>query len=145
MRLFEHEAKTLFARFGIPVPEGVLARTENDAIENGRRLGLPLVLKAQVLTGGRGKAGGIKIVSDEGEVVAQAENLLTLKIKGYPVSAILIERALDIAHEYYLGITINRADYKIAIIASECGGVDIEKVAEENPGEDSPYRAWHKR
>jgi succinyl-CoA synthetase beta subunit len=133
MRLYEYEAKNLFSHFGIPLPHCAITNSANEAFSAAEVMGLPVVLKAQVLTGGRGKAGGIKVISDKGVLKAEAEKLLALSIKGFPVNALLVEKAIDIKQELYLGITINRADYKIAIIASECGGVDIEKVAEETP------------
>ena len=133
MRLYEYEAKMLFGKFKIPMPENELARNKDEVVSAAEKIGLPAVLKSQVLTGGRGKAGGIKIVKEKAELASTAENLLGLKIKGYPVNSVLVERALDIEKELYLGITINRADYKIAIIASDSGGVDIEKVAAESP------------
>jgi succinyl-CoA synthetase beta subunit len=138
MRLYEYEAKNLFSHFGIPLPHCAIANTANEALSAAEVMGLPVVLKAQVLTGGRGKAGGIKVITDKGALKTEAEKLLALSIKGFPVNALLVEKAIDIKQEIYLGITINRADYKIAIIASECGGVDIEKVAEETA--DKIYR-----
>jgi succinyl-CoA synthetase beta subunit len=134
MRLYEYEAKKLFGQFGIPIPQGILAYSSDEIEQNWKSIGLPLALKSQVLTGGRGKAGGIKIVTEANNINPESQKLFKLKIKGFPVKTLLIEKALEIAREYYLGITINRADYKIAVIASECGGVDIEKVAEETPG-----------
>jgi len=133
MRLYEFEAKKLFKQFGIPVPQSFLAGSVEEVEKGWAALGLPLVLKSQVLTGGRGKAGGIKLISDANEIAPEAERLLALRIKGYPVKSLLVEKALSISREYYLGITINRADYKIAVIASGCGGVDIEKIAAETP------------
>ncbi len=133
MRLYEYEAKMLFGKFGIPLPESGHARSAEEVEEITDRLGLPVVLKSQVLTGGRGKAGGIRTISEKENLRATAEELFDLKIKGYPVGSILVERALDIDRELYLGITINRTDYKIAVIASDSGGVDIEKVAAETP------------
>ncbi len=133
MRLYEYEAKMLFGKFGIPLPESGHARSPEEVEEIADRLGLPVVLKSQVLTGGRGKAGGIRTISEKENLRATARELFDLKIKGYPVGSILVERALDIDRELYLGITINRTDYKIAVIASDSGGVDIEKVADETP------------
>jgi succinyl-CoA synthetase beta subunit len=133
VRLYEYEAKKLFGRFGIPLPESSLIRDAGEAEEASRKTGFPLVVKSQVLTGGRGKAGGIKIAGDADELAGAVRDLFDLKIKGFPVKSLLIERALKIAREIYLGITINRADYKIAVIASEEGGVDIESVAEKSP------------
>ena len=133
MRLYEYEAKKLFGKFGVPLPENVHATTLDEAMKATASLGFPVIVKAQVLTGGRGKAGGIKIVRDKDELAAAVKELFSLTIKGYPVSSLLIEKALDIDREIYLGITINRADYKITVIASGEGGVDIESVASESP------------
>ncbi len=133
MRLYEYEAKMLFGKFGIPLPESGHARSTGDVEEIADRLGFPVILKSQVLTGGRGKAGGIRIIDRREDLKAQSEELFNLKIKGYPVGSVLVEKALDIDRELYLGITINRTDYRIAVIASDSGGVDIEKVASETP------------
>jgi succinyl-CoA synthetase beta subunit len=133
MRLYEHEAKLLFERFDIPVAKGIHAVSEGDVAGAVASIGLPVVLKAQVLTGGRGKAGGIQIVDKESELKSRADSLFNMKIKGYPVKSILVEKALDIDRELYLGITLNRADYRITIVASGSGGVDIEETAAEHP------------
>ena len=133
MRLYEYEAKRLFGKFGIPIPLSELARTKDEVATIEGRIGFPLILKSQVLTGGRGKAGGIKIVAKESDLSSTAETLFKMKIKGFPVNSVLVEKALEIRNELYLGITLNRADYKIAVIASDSGGVDIEKVAAETP------------
>lgn len=133
MRLYEYEAKTLFGKFGIPLPENHLITGIEEAEKASGIAGFPLVVKSQVLTGGRGKAGGIKIANNIAELQSAATELFDLKIKGFPVKSLLIERALNIAQEIYLGITINRADYRITVIASQSGGVDIESVAEKSP------------
>jgi succinyl-CoA synthetase beta subunit len=133
MRLYEYEAKKLFEQFGILMAPNALAKSVDEALAASGTIGFPLVLKSQVLTGGRGKAGGIIVVAKKENLKAEAEKLLGLKIKGYPVAAILVEKVIDIAKELYLGITINRADYKITVIASDCGGVDIERIAAETP------------
>ncbi len=133
MRLYEYEAKKLFGKFGISLPESVHVTTPEEAVEASKRLGFPVIVKAQVLTGGRGKAGGIKIVRGKDELANKIKELFALTIKGFPVKSLLIEKALDIDTENYLGITINRAEYKISIIASGEGGVDIESVAAESP------------
>ena len=109
MRLYEHEAKKLFSKFAIPVPKGTLVRSSFEAKDIACDLGLPVMLKSQVLTGGRGKAGGIAAVFSTEEIVSQAERLFALKIKGFPVHAVLVEKALELDKELYLGITINRA------------------------------------
>lgn len=133
MRLYEYEAKKLFGKFGISLPESVHAATLEEAVEASQRIGLPVMIKAQVLTGGRGKAGGIKIVHSKDELEDKIKELFALTIRGFPVKSLLIEKALDIDTEIYLGITINRAEYKISVIASGEGGVDIETVAAESP------------
>lgn len=133
MRLYEHEAKMLFGKFGIPLPESSLIREVGEAERASGITGFPLIVKSQVLTGGRGKAGGIKAAKNANELAGVVKDLFDLKIKGFPVKSLLIEKALKIAREIYLGITINRADYKIAVIASRDGGVDIESVAEKSP------------
>lgn len=133
MRLYEFEGKMLFRKFGIPAPEG---RVVQDAWETAAVVsewGRPVVLKSQVLTGGRGKAGGIKSAATADEARDQVNHLLGMKIKSFPVERVLIEPKLDIVREYYLGITIDRANYAIVIIGSAHGGVDIEETAERNP------------
>ena len=133
MRLYEYEAKMLFGKFGIPLPESGHARSAEEVEKVADRLGFPVILKGQVLTGGRGKAGGIRIIDRREDLKAQSEELFNLKIKGYPVGSVLVEKALDIDRELYLGVTINRTDYRIVVIASDSGGVDIEKVAAKTP------------
>jgi succinyl-CoA synthetase beta subunit len=133
MRLYEYEAKRLFGQYGIPLPPSVLAGNIEEVVRAAQTLGFPLALKAQVLIGGRGKAGGIKIISNPQNLRVEVEKLFSLKIKGYPVTKLLVEKGIAIARELYFGITINRADYKITVIASDCGGVDIERVAVESP------------
>ena len=132
MRLYEFEGKKLFKQFGIPVPDGRLASTPDEVYELVRKVG-PCALKAQVLTGGRGKAGGIKVADGPNEAKTISEALFKLKIKGFPVQRLLIEPRLEIAKEFYLGVTIDRAAYRIAVLASGEGGVDIEETAEKNP------------
>jgi succinyl-CoA synthetase beta subunit len=133
MRLYEYEGKELFRKFKIPVPDGRLADTPEAVSSAVNELGAPVVLKSQVLTGGRGKAGGIKTASGANEARTIAQELLRLTINGYPVSAILVEPKLDIKHEYYVGVTIDRANYTLVVIASGEGGVDIEETAQKHP------------
>ncbi len=133
MRLYEFEGKKLFADFKIPVPEGKIATSPAKAEAIAKELNKPLVLKSQVLTGGRGKAGGIKAVENPADAKKIAEDLFKLKIKGYSVEKILIEPKLDIRQEIYLGVTIDRVNYKLVVIASAEGGVDIEETAEKSP------------
>ncbi len=132
MRLYEFEGKRLFQQFHIPTPQGRIAATPDEVYDIVKTLG-PAVLKSQVLTGGRGKAGGIKVADDPDQARTLAEQLFKLTIKGFPVERLLIEPKLDIAHEYYLGVTIDRANYKIVVIASGEGGMDIEETAAKHP------------
>jgi succinyl-CoA synthetase beta subunit len=133
MRLYEFEGKLLFKKFGIPVPEGTVVQDSDAVVKAATEHGGGVVLKSQVLTGGRGKAGGVKIADSPADARLLAEELFGLTIKEYPVEKILIEKKLDIVREYYLGITINRANYNLVIIGSSEGGVDIEETAENNP------------
>ncbi|MEW5796293.1 MAG: ATP-grasp domain-containing protein [Candidatus Zixiibacteriota bacterium] len=132
MRLYEFEGKRLFKQFGIPIPDGELASTPDQAAEAATVIG-PSALKSQVLTGGRGKAGGIKIADNVDSARRLATDLFKLTIKGFPVERLLIEPKLDIAREYYIGVTIDRANYKIVVIASGEGGMDIEETAAKHP------------
>ncbi|MCX6829173.1 MAG: ADP-forming succinate--CoA ligase subunit beta [candidate division Zixibacteria bacterium] len=133
MRLYEYEGKELFAKFKIPVPKGKIATTPAEAEKAATELNVPVVLKSQVLTGGRGKAGGVKIANTPAEAGALAAQLFQLKIKGYPVEKLLVEPKLDIKKEIYIGVTIDRTNYKLVVIASGEGGVDIEITAEKSP------------
>lgn len=133
MRLYEFEAKQLYKEFGLPIPQSQLASTQAEAKDAAAEIGLPVMIKAQVLTGGRGKAGGIKRADSESELQEAARRILGLKIKGFPVEKLLIEKAIKIKQELYLGITLNRADYKLTLIACAEGGVDIEDVAARSP------------
>ncbi|MCK4655379.1 MAG: acetate--CoA ligase family protein, partial [candidate division Zixibacteria bacterium] len=133
MRLFEFEAKQLFAKHKIPITEGVLCTTPievRNAVLNFDGRG---ILKVQILSGGRAKAGGIKKVESPEEAETVADDLFEETVKGYPVERILVDPLLDIRREYYLGVTINRAKYKIVVIGSPTGGVDIEEFARKNP------------
>lgn len=133
MRLYEYEAKQLYAEYKLPLPQSATAETVPETIAAAEKIGFPLVLKSQVLTGGRGKAGGIKLIKSKDELEKSATELFELKIKGYPVKKLLVENAIDISQELYLGITLNRVDYKITMIASGAGGVDIEETAKKSP------------
>jgi succinyl-CoA synthetase beta subunit len=133
MRLYEYEGKKLFGDFKIPIPDGKTATSSSEVESIAKELNKPLVLKSQVLTGGRGKAGGIKLVENPADTRKVAEELFKLKIKGYPVEKILIEPKLDIRQEIYLGVTIDRVNYKLVVIASAEGGVDIEETAAKSP------------
>ena len=133
MDLFEHQGKELFASFGIPVSPGAVAFTVDEAVEAADRLGYPVVVKAQVLVGGRGKAGGIKLASNTDEVRTHAGNILGMDIRGHTVERLWIEKASDIAAEYYASFTLDRSAKKHLGMLSAKGGVDIEAVAEEDP------------
>jgi succinyl-CoA synthetase beta subunit len=131
--LYEYQGKQVFARFGIPVSEGRLATTPAEARAAAEELGGPVVAKAQVLTGGRGKAGGVKLADDPKDAEAKAGNILGLDINGHVVRKLWIERASDIAKEYYLSITFDRGAKKPLFMLTTQGGVEIEQVADENP------------
>ena len=133
MDLFEHQGKELFSSFGIPVSPGAVAYTVDEAVEAADRLGYPVVVKAQVLVGGRGKAGGIKLASGTDEVRTHAGNILGMDIRGHTVERLWIEKASDIAAEYYASFTLDRSAKKHLGMLSAKGGVDIEAVAEEDP------------
>ncbi len=133
MDLFEYQGKQYFARFGIAVSPGGVADTVADAVVVAEDLGLPVVVKAQVKVGGRGKAGGVKLASNIDEVRQHAEAILGLDIKGHVVRRLWIEHASDIAREYYASFTLDRANKVHLGMLSAQGGVEIEVVAEENP------------
>jgi len=131
--LYEYQGKQLFARFGIPVSEGRLATSPDEARAAAEEIGGPVVVKAQVLTGGRGKAGGVKLADDPSDAEAKARDILGLDINGHVVRKLWIEQASDIAKEYYLSITFDRGTKQPLFMLTTEGGVEIEQVAEENP------------
>jgi succinyl-CoA synthetase beta subunit len=131
--LYEYQGKELFQRFGIPVSEGRLATTPEEARAAAEELDGPVVVKAQVLTGGRGKAGGVKLADDPADAQAKAKDILGLDIRGHVVRKLWIEQASDIAKEYYLSITFDRGAKQPLYLLTTKGGVEIEQVAEENP------------
>ncbi|MGQ9904749.1 MAG: ADP-forming succinate--CoA ligase subunit beta [Anaerolineae bacterium] len=133
MKLHEYQSKQLFARHGIPVPQGIVAETPQAARKAAEQVGLPVVIKAQVLIGGRGKAGGVKVAKTLDEAEAIARDILSLNIKGLPVRRVLVDPAADIRAEIYLGIVIDRASRRAVLMASAAGGVDIEEVAATTP------------
>lgn len=133
MNLHEYQSKYRFAEFGIPVPRGKTATTPQAAYEIARELGGSVVVKAQVLVGGRGKAGGIKVARSPEQAEEFANTILGMKIKGITVRKLLIDPAANIAQEIYLGITNDRAAGKPVMMASSEGGVEIEQVASEKP------------
>src|SRR5690348_12027035 len=133
MDLFEYQGKQLFAQFGIPVSEGRVARTPEEARAAAQELGGQVVVKAQVLTGGRGKAGGVKLAEDPADAEQKAKDIIGLDIRGHVVEKLWIERASDIAKEYYLSVTFDRGAKKPLFMFTTQGGVEIEEVAATNP------------
>jgi len=140
MDIHEHQAKDVLRRFGMPVPDGGIAFAPEQAMHEARKLGFPVVVKAQVHAGGRGAAGGVKLCTSEAEVSAFALSLLGRNLvtkqtdaAGKPVHRLLVEQATDIAKEIYLGLVLDRKSERIMIVASREGGMEIEDLAEEQP------------
>lgn len=133
MKLQEYQSKRLFGKFGIPVPEGDVATTPQEARQIAEQLGGAVVVKAQVLIGGRGKAGGVKLAKTPAEAERHARAILGMDIKGFTVEKVLIDPAADIQEEVYLAVILDRAARRIAIMASAAGGMDIEEVAATTP------------
>ncbi|ADE03807.1 MULTISPECIES: ADP-forming succinate--CoA ligase subunit beta [Haloferax] len=133
MKLHEYQAKDIFAEAGIPVPESRLASSVEEVMEAVEEIGYPAAIKAQVHVGGRGKAGGIKIATDEDEARQAAEDILGMDLKGYTVDRVLVEAGVDFENELYVGVTMDRSEGKPVAMVSTEGGVNIEEVAEENP------------
>ncbi|HZD55177.1 MAG TPA: ADP-forming succinate--CoA ligase subunit beta [Anaerolineales bacterium] len=133
MKLQEYQSKQYFAKFGVPIPKGRVAATANEAKQIADELGGRIVIKSQVLVGGRGKAGGIRLARNSDEAEDIAAQILAMEIKGLPVRKVLVDQAADIETELYLGITNDRTSRKPVMMASSAGGVDIEEVARETP------------
>jgi succinyl-CoA synthetase beta subunit len=133
MKLHEYQSKQIFSKYGIPIPRGRVAATAGEAKHIAEELGGRVVIKSQVLVGGRGKAGGIKLAKDPAEAEQLATQILGMEIKGLPVRKVLVDEAASIDQEIYLGITNDRAAKKPVIMASAAGGVDIEEVAATTP------------
>jgi succinyl-CoA synthetase beta subunit len=133
LNLHEHQSKSRFGEFGIPVPKGKVATTPDEVYSIAQEMGTPVVVKAQVLAGGRGKAGGVKVAKTPEEAREAAEKILGMQIKGLTVHKVLVDPAANIAKEIYLGITNDRTSGKPVLITSSEGGVEIEVVAHENP------------
>ncbi|MCL7453321.1 MAG: ADP-forming succinate--CoA ligase subunit beta [Anaerolineae bacterium] len=133
MKLHEYQSKRLFARYGVPIPRGDVATTPEEARRIAARLDQRVVIKSQVLVGGRGKAGGIRLASDPDEAEEVADQILGMNIKGLTVKKVLVDEAADIATEIYLGIVIDRAQRRPVMMASAEGGVEIEEVARATP------------
>jgi len=133
MKLHEYQSKAIFAKYGIPIPKGRVAATAEEAKTIAEELGSRVVIKSQVLVGGRGKAGGIRLAKTPEEAREVATQILAMEIKGLPVRKVLVDEAAGIEKEIYLGITNDRAARKPVMMASAAGGVDIEEVARVSP------------
>ena len=133
MDLFEYQGKQYFAKFGIPVSAGGVAHTVDEAVAEAEKAKYPVVVKAQVQVGGRGKAGGIKLATNADEVRLHAGNILGMDIKGHVVKRVWVEHASDIAEEYYASFTRDRAAKQHLLMLSAQGGVEIEEVAAKDP------------
>jgi succinyl-CoA synthetase beta subunit len=133
MKLHEYQSKQIFAKYGIPIPNGRVAATAAEAKQIAEELGSRVVIKSQVLVGGRGKAGGVRLAKNPEEAEDLATIILGMDIKGLPVRKVLVDQAANIDREIYLGITNDRAVRKPVLMASAAGGVEIEEVARETP------------
>ncbi|MBI5568135.1 MAG: acetate--CoA ligase family protein, partial [Chloroflexi bacterium] len=129
MKLHEYQSKQLFAKYGIPIPKGEVATTPEDARRIARDLNKRVVIKSQVLVGGRGKAGGVKLANTPDEAERVAGQILGMDIKGLTVRKVLVDEAADIKQEIYLGIVLDRVQRRAIMMASAAGGMDIEEVA----------------
>jgi succinyl-CoA synthetase beta subunit len=138
--LYEYQGKQFFAQYGIPVSPGAAVTTVDDAVAAADDVGYPVVVKAQVQVGGRGKAGGIKLANDAAECREHASNILGMDIKGHTVEVLWIEKASDIAEEYYASFTLDRAAKKHLGMLSAQGGIEIEAVADKHP--DAIAKIW---
>lgn len=133
MKLHEYQSKRVFARYGVPIPNGEVATTPAEARAIAEEIGKPVVIKSQVLVGGRGKAGGIKLAGTPDEAEEVAGKILGMDIKGLTVQKVLVDEAADIRSEIYLGAVLDRGARRVAIMASSEGGVEIEEVAAQTP------------
>lgn len=133
MRLYEYEGKEIFKKYGIAIPQGTLVRAGKEARQAAIKIGKEVVIKSQILTGGRGKAGGIKMAKTPEDAEKIAQEMLGMELEGHKVNSLLVEEKLDIANEMYMGITVDGSNgVPIAIVSAE-GGVEIEEVAKRNP------------
>ena len=133
MRFFENVAKAIFNNEGIPILEGHVANYPEEAMAISSEMGVPVVIKAQVLTGGRGKAGGVKFANNPGEALKVSEQILGMEIKGEKVKHLLIEEKAEILHEFFITVSVDRGARRPVILASKEGGVEIENLAKTNP------------
>lgn len=139
MRLYEYEGKAIFKKYGIPVPDSYLLKGTDDLAEVPDDF-FPAMAKAQVLVGGRGKAGGIVKVADRSEAAREVERLMGMRIRGYEVTAVLLEGIVEVDREVYLGVTIDRFEHRPVMIGSTLGGMDVETAARERP--EDFHRIW---
>src|SRR3954470_8799608 len=133
MALLEYQGKLLFKKHDVPVPDGRHAATVQEAVEAGEELGFPVVIKAQVQIGGRGKAGGIKLAKDRREAEEHAEAILGMDIRGLTVQELYVEQASEIAEEYYAAIVFDRGVKKPMAMLSRMGGMEVEEIADKAP------------
>ncbi len=133
MKIHEYQGRELFIQYEIPVAQGGVADTSAEAVTIAKSFGYPIVVKAQVLVGGRGKAGGVKVVNDEATLVSEFNRIKALTIKGYTVDRLLVAKAIDIKKEYYVAVTIDNVKGDVVIIISAEGGVEIEETNKTNP------------
>ena len=139
MKIHEYQAKDIFAKFGIPIPKGEVTSSPEEARKLSVRYEKAVMVKAQVHVGGRGKAGGIKYCPEPDDAYFAAEEILKMEIKGLPVRKVLVAEALDIEHEAYVGIVLDRITKKAVVMVSPAGGIDIEEVAEKTPEKIMKY------
>jgi succinyl-CoA synthetase beta subunit len=132
MKLYEYEAKQIFKKYGLEIPKQIAVIEKPEAIDN-HQLSFPLMVKAMVLIGGRGKAGGIKKADNLDEAKEFINEMFQISIRGFPIEKILLEETVSISNEIYLAVTTDPATFDIVIVASASGGVDIEEVAKTNP------------
>ncbi len=133
MKIHEYQAKEIFARYNIPVPQEILCTSAQEVMQASKRIGKKVVVKAQVKVGGRGKAGGVKLAQNPREAEKVGKKILGMKIKGLTVKKVLVSEAVDIKSESYVGFTNDRNSKKIVCMVSPAGGVDIEEVAQKTP------------
>src|ERR671932_2390381 len=133
MDLLEYQGKQLFRGHGVPVPDGRPATTVPEAVEAAEELGYPVVIKAQVQIGGRGKAGGIKLAKDRAEAEQNAKAILGMDIRGFTVHELYVEKASEIDEEYYAAIVFDRTAKAPLALLSRMGGMDVEEIAERDP------------
>ena len=133
MKLHEYQSKAIFAKYGIPIPKGTVAENAEAARQVAAQIGKKVVIKSQVLVGGRGKAGGIKVAATPNDAEKLADQILEMTIKGLPVRKVLVDEAINIAREIYLGVVVDRSTRRATMMGSATGGVEIEEVARVTP------------